>query len=192
MKPLQTQAHGTSMIEVLVTLMLLSFGVLGVATLLSKLQLAQMESYQRAQAVLLVSDMVGRINSQYGSASSYVTTSALGVGDAQPASCTALATGAARDACEWSNALNGAAELKGASRIGAMIGARGCVEQLQAANIAAGFCTPAVYRVSVVWQGLNKTAAPPAGLSCGSGLFGDESLRRAVTLQLAIGISQCS
>ena len=57
-----------------------------------------------------------------------------------------------------------------------MIGAVGCVEQIDAVNN--------VYRVTVVWQGLMPTAAP--GLACGQNRFGDDSLRRAVSVQVRI------
>lgn len=71
-----------------------------------------------------------------------------------------------------------------------MIGARGCVEQIQAANPATGTCTPGIYRVSVVWQGINDTVTP--SLNCGSGNYGRETLRRVVSTSLTIGLPQCS
>jgi type IV pilus assembly protein PilV len=36
--------------------------------------------------------------------------------------------------------------------------------------------------VSVVWQGMQAGGAPPAGIACGTSQYGDESLRRAVSL----------
>jgi type IV pilus assembly protein PilV len=183
--------HGTTMLEVLITIVILAFGLLGLAGLQSKIQLAEMESYQRAQAVLLLSDMVERINRNRAAASSYVsgTAAPLGVGDTQPTLCTALATGTGRDQCEWSNALKGAAEAKASQNVGAMIGARGCVEQLQVANPASGVCTPGVYRVTVTWQGLNATVAP--ALACGSGLYGGGTLQRAIAANITIGLPRC-
>lgn len=179
------------MLEVLVTMVVLAFGMLGLAGLQSKLHLAEVEAYQRAQAVVLLSDMVERIYANRPNATSYVTGTAspLGTGDTQPASCTALAIGSARDQCEWSNALKGAAETRASANAGAMIGARGCVEQLQAANPASGVCLPGIYRVTVTWQGLNATAAP--ALICGSGLYGTAALQRAISTNVTVGLLQC-
>ena len=199
MNRFRAMQQGLSMIEVLVTLVLLTVGLLGFATLESKLQVTQMESYQRAQAVLLVNDMAERMNSNYPNVSSYVTgtTTPLGVGNTtETTSCTTL-TCYSRDLCEWNLAVQGAAETKTSgsttSNLGALIGARGCVELVQAANTASGICTPGVYRITVTWQGLNATAAPPTGLACASGKYGsNDAFRRAVSLQIAIGLSQCS
>jgi type IV pilus assembly protein PilV len=190
--------RGTTMLEVLVTMIVLAFGMLGLAGLQSKLHLAEMEAYQRGQAVVLLSDMVQRIYANRPSATSYVTGTAspLGVGDTQPAptACSALPLAtpgqlATRDQCEWSNALKGAAEARASTNAGAMIGARGCVEQFQAANPASGVCAPGIYRVTVTWQGLNATVAP--ALTCGSGLYGAASLQRAISTNVTIGLLQC-
>jgi type IV pilus assembly protein PilV len=98
----------------------------------------------------------------------------------------------ARDKCEWSNALKGAAEKTGSSLIGAMIGARGCIEQLQLRDISVGVCKPGVYRVTVVWQGLNPTAAP--SLTCASAFsYGSTTaLRRAIATNVTLGLPSCS
>ena len=53
--------RGTSMIEVLVTLVIIAFGLLGMVGLQAKLQSTEMESYQRTQALLLLDDLRGRV-----------------------------------------------------------------------------------------------------------------------------------
>lgn len=192
--------RGFTLLEVLITMIVLAIGLLGIASLQSKVQVSQVESYQRTQALLLLQDMVDRINSNRAVAASYVTGTAtsgtMGASDtSQPSDCTTLAMGAARDKCEWSYALKGASEKSGSSNIGAMIGARGCVEQLQAINAAAGICTPGIYRVTVVWQGLNSTSEP--SLQCasdtnygpGGGITG---YRRAVSAQLIVSVPGCT
>ena len=180
------------MLEVLVAIVIVVFGLLGLAGLQMKIQTAQMESYQRAQAIVLLSDMVERLNANRTSAASYVTGTAspLGVGDTQPTTCSSLALGSARDKCGWSNALKGAAEQNASLNTGAMLGARGCIEQLQAADLSVGVCTPGVYRVSVVWQGLNDTVAPV--LICGpASFYGRATLQRAVSTTVTVGLPQC-
>src|SRR5205809_2198626 len=67
--------YGATMIEVLITIVILAFGLLGLVGLQAQVQLADVESYQRAQAVVLLSDMVDRINANTGTADTYVPAS---------------------------------------------------------------------------------------------------------------------
>jgi type IV pilus assembly protein PilV len=181
--------RGFSLIEVLVTLVILAFGILGLAGLQLRVQNAEMESYQRAQALVLLNDMVERISAS-PSAAAYVTAGTIGTGDGQPASCTGL-SGAPRDICEWSNALKGSGEVSAGSNVGAMIGARGCITQIQALNGSAGVCTPGIYAVDVAWQGLTGTTSPAK--DCGRDSYGaDDSLRRLVSVQITVGVPSCS
>jgi type IV pilus assembly protein PilV len=202
--------QGTTMLEVLVTIVILAIGLLGLAGMQSKMYGAEMESYQRAQAVVLLNDMVDRINANRDVAVDYThLANLLGTGDNtygtatdQPADCATKTTpgdpttglpyptGVLRDLCEWSNALKGAAESSGTSKVGAMIGAVGCITQTQAANPAAGVCTPGVYLVSVAWQGVNATSIP--AVTCGQGLFGsDDRFRRVISTRVSIGLPSC-
>lgn len=177
------------MIEVLVSMVILLLGILGLAGLMVTSQRAETESYQRSQALLLLQDMVGRINANRKVAACYITsdptTSAatfLGVGSTFTPSC-ALGTIQAdtlanNDMTAWSNLLAGASEQLGGSNVGAMVGARGCVS---------GNPTTGIYQVSVAWQGIVSTTAAPAGLTCGTGQYGtDDSLRRVVSVPLQI------
>ena len=101
--------RGVSLIEVMVTVIILSIGLLGVAGLLSRLQSSEMEAYQRSQALVLLSDMANRIASNRNAAASYVTGtgSPLGTGS----SC-ATATSTRRDA----DRASGAAPCRGPPR----------------------------------------------------------------------------
>ena len=176
------RAHkGFSMIEVLVTIVILLIGLLGLAGLQSRALTSQMESYQRVQGLVLAEDMAARINDNRINAASYVTSTPLGTGYG---SCTATGTGVAADLCDWNSMLLGAAEVNNSSsqNVGAMIGARGCVYQL----VAAASGVPAQYMVAVAWQGLNATQAP--AVNCGQGSYGNDALRRVITLPLSIGI----
>lgn len=183
------QQHGTTIIEVLVTIIILAFGLLGLAGLQGQVQLALVESYQRAQAVLLLADMTERIKTNRAQTASYVFNGTLGTGDSQPADCNTVAAGTARDQCEWSNALKGAAEKKDGTNAGAMTGARGCITQVQAPNPATGVCAPGIYQVTVTWQGMTQTAAPSA--TCAANLYGNENQRRAISARVSVGLSNC-
>jgi type IV pilus assembly protein PilV len=181
--------QGTSLIEVLVTLLVLSFGLLGVAGLQSKMGLAEMESYQRAQALLALADMTARISANSSQAPNYITAGSVGTGD-PPADCTTLA-GPARDLCEWSNVLKGAGEQNLTGNVGGMKDARGCITQLQAQDPSLGVCKPGIYQVSVAWQGLSPTIAPAAGLACGVNSYGPDANRRVIAATVSAATTSC-
>lgn len=188
-KPILLRQRGTTMMEVLVTMVIVAFGLLGVAAFQAKAQVGSIESYQRAQAIILMEDMVSRLSANRANAPAYLTPS-VGTGDTQPEDCSTLAYGATRDLCEWSQSLKGAAEKsETGTRLGAMIGARGCVVLVQAPNPATGICRPAVYEVSVAWQGLHATKAPT--LSCGLNQFGADTHRRVIAARVTVGLTSC-
>lgn len=182
---------GTSLMEVLMTVVILAFGLLGLAKLQSKIQLAELESYQRVQATLLAADISERINANRAQAANYVSTGTFGTGDSQPADCSTVAIGAPRDLCEWSHSLKGAAEKKSTSNVGAMIGARGCITEIQTADPTTGTCTPGIYQVTVAWQGLHPTIKPKD--NCGENTYGnDDNMRRTISTQISVGLPSCS
>lgn len=146
------------MVEVLVTIVILTIGLLGLAGLQARLQSSEMESYQRAQALLLLKDMSSRIATNRNAAANYVTINPLGAGMICP---TTTATQTERDAGEWCAALQGTSERSGINNVGAMIGGRGCIQSLAAGS----------YMVTVAWQGLIPLSAPPLGVPCGAGQY---------------------
>jgi type IV pilus assembly protein PilV len=174
--------RGTTLIEVLVSLIIVAFGLLGLAGLQMRLQLSDVESYQRAQALILLDDMANRVAANRDQAASYVTGSGspLGSGMTCP---TAATTVQKIDTLQWCNALQGAAEVSGTSKAGAMIGARGCIENINTNE----------YLITVAWQGTTPIAAPAASVACGSGSYDNAATactgdlcRRTVTTVLNI------
>ncbi|MBC7513460.1 MAG: type IV pilus modification protein PilV [Herminiimonas sp.] len=179
------------MIETLVTAVIVSFGLLGIAAFQVKASVGEAESYQRAQAIGLLTDMTERIRANSAAAGAYVSGSTIGTGDAQPVSCASIAIGAARDVCEWSNALKGTSEQQSGINNGGLGNGRGCITQTQAADAGTGVCTPAIYRVSVAWLGSHATIASPT--TCGQGAYGtDDSLRRVISAEVVVGLPGCS
>lgn len=181
---------GSAMIEVLVTLLILLIGLLGLAGLQMQAQRSEMESYQRVQALVLLQDMVGRINANRKVASCYAVTTDttngtpfLGTGSTIATPACAAGTVeqnamAVQDMQDWQNLLLGAAETAAGGNVGAMIGARGCVSPVPG--------DPNLYTVMVAWQGLGATFAP-VGQNCGTGLYGpSEAQRRVVSLTVRI------
>lgn len=156
--PPETQ-HGFSMIEVLVTIVILAIGLLGLEGLELRLQTTVLESYQRAQALLLLDDLASRIASNRLNAASYVTGtgSPLGASATCPTSTSTLQQ---KDATAWCNTLLGAAEVSGGSKLGALVGGLGCVESLGGNQ----------YLVTVAWQGMGAVGSPP-GSTCGQGSY---------------------
>ncbi len=181
------------MLEVLVALVITVFGLLGLAGIQSIAHQAELESYQRAQALILLNDIVERINSNRGSATCYAITNAAagtpylgtttGGGYAGTPNCTFgyvnTQTKALADSgmYEWDQMLQGAAEAAGGGgSVGAMAGARGCVSFNALTN---------TYTAAVAWQGMTDTFTPV--VNCANGLYGPETKRRVVwtTLQIA-------
>lgn len=178
--PAVRRVQGVTMLEVLVAIFILTIGLLGTASMQSQMQAAQVEAYQRAQAIVLLQDMVDRLSANRKNAPNYVTLADLGTA-AQ--NCGLAATVAAKDQCEWNNALFGAAELKGTETLGAMTGARGCITMPVATM-------PRELIVSVAWQGLRATVVPGA-TDCGKDEYGaDDRARRAMTARVVIGCLQ--
>ena len=174
------QQSGFTMIEVLVTIAILVVGLLGLAAMQTLSTLAELESYQRSQALVLVGDMADRMSANKAQITSYVKSDiGLAPMDCDPFVPVAGAPGTFdRDLCEWNNMLNGASEKAdgGAKNVGAMIGARGCVVRLD----------PVTFLVTVAWQGMSRAGVPTE--ICGQGAYGDDANRRTVSMVVRIGL----
>ena len=163
-------------------MLIVAFGLLGLGGLQMRLQLSDMESYQRAQALALLDDMANRMAANRDKAATYETGagSPLGAGMTCPTTSTTVQQ---TDTAQWCAALQGAAEKLGNLRAGAAVGARGCVESIGANQ----------YLITVTWQGMTPVAAPPAAVACGAGLYDTagsactaDRCRRVVTTVLTI------
>lgn len=183
----RTAERGASLVEVLVAMVILAVGLLALVSLHGRLKVLQVESYQRAQALILLNDMAARVALNRNNAAAYVTdTDAVGVGMTCPG--TSL-NRAEADLAEWCEQLQGASETLGVGgpQVGAMVGGRGCVEVLDP--------MAQEYLVTVAWQGIAPLAAPPASVACGEGEYDsadpdhpcqDDLCRRAVTTVVRI------
>lgn len=185
--------QGLSLLEVLISLLILVFGLLGMVGLQARAQIGTFESYQRGQALILAQDMADRImiNRQAATCYAFTTDTASGtpyVGAgytgtptcATTAGTAAMQTLAANDLSAWNNALKGASEVLGGAQVGGLLGARGCIS-FDAATSR--------YRISIAWQGMAPTVAPTAGdtaATCGKDLYGPETQRREVNVTLMI------
>lgn len=177
---------GATLIEVLVTIVIIAFGLLGMAGLQLKMQASEMEAYQRTQALLLLQDMANRIAANRLNASTYVTASVYGEAMENCPTYDATSTTKERDVSEWCEALKGASTQETVGGVttkqGAMIGGRGCIQSVGGD-----------YLVTIAWQGLTPIAAPSADITCGLGNYNNgttcvnDLCRRVVTTVVRIG-----
>lgn len=173
---IKQQQRGFGLIEILVALLVVAIGLLGTITLHTRASQAELESYQRVQAMLLMEDIVNRMSANRRNRACYAlnryglnnigTGVDIVVGDVN--SCDAM-TG--DDLVAWHGMLLGRSAVMNGNNVGAMVGARGCIEQIADRQ----------YRVTIAWQGMQATVAPDVALDCGAGAYGAEDQRRVMT-----------
>jgi type IV pilus assembly protein PilV len=193
---MRNRQAGFNMLEILFSLLVVTTGLLGLAGTQVVAQRAEQESYQRAQAMVLMTDIVDRINTNRkaaicynittnsGAGTSYLGTAGSGKYDISSYSCTALATNPAAvnrallDLKFIDQMLLGSTETISGGSVGAMLGARTCI----------GFdAVSQSYTVAIAWQGTTSTFSPaswPTGpaiaKNCALNLYGTDTQRRVV------------
>ena len=121
-------ARGFTLIEVLIAATVLVIGLLGLAALQATMTNAEFDAYQRAHAVVLLRDMLERINDNRAGFVNQTAVLTAGVGDGRDpggACPTDAAQAVERALCEWSKTLQGASAQIGTEAVGAMIGTSG-------------------------------------------------------------------
>ena len=94
----RSRSAGFSLLEILVTLVIVIVGLLGLLGVQVRSHQVELESYQRAQALILLSDFVQRINTNRKAARCYAITDAaagtpyVGYSNTAASSCTAWGT----------------------------------------------------------------------------------------------------
>jgi type IV pilus assembly protein PilV len=171
-----TAQRGGLLIEVLVAVFVSAFALLGFAAMQARATTAEFEALQRSQALLLVDDMVARMNANRARAADYVQIGLVGAGAADD--CAGM-NGADLDLCEWGNLIRGSTEQRGGALVGAMLSARGCIARATSGSDR--------YVVAVAWQGVTPTSAPAALCGQGDAAFADEALRRVVASTVCVG-----
>lgn len=181
--PLRVKQSGAGLLEVLVALVITAIGLLGLAGLHVKAQHAEMESYQRSQALILLQDMVHRMRANRSGRSEYAEILVSDLDFADSGNCDLPgASRAAADISCWHNLLAGVSERQddwtdGTLNSGGIIGGLGCITG-----------NGEDFFVTVAWQGLTDIKAssndPRTSNSCGSGRYGSEGLRRMVSAHI--------
>lgn len=183
---------GFAMVETMVTVVVVAFGLLGIAGLVSRSFVAEVEGTQRTQAVLLLQDMITRIEANRTNVAAYitgdagltgyVTTTTGGTTTTALVVCDPAAPLAERDRCEWSRLLAGANEQVDTRNAGVLVGAIGCIHEIDPFN--------RIYAVTVAWQGMSAGPEPIVGFApngCGLNRFGNENQRRVITMPVRLG-----
>lgn len=168
-------ARGFTMIEVLIAVIIIAIGLLGIAALQGHSSRAETESYQRAQALVLVTDMLNRIEANRSAKQCYADAGApsqAGTGQAGVYACNAYGVPetqqvAANDLLAWHNQLLGGGEKIAGDAVGAMINAYGCITYDGVDAIT----------VSVFWQGLSPTVDSVLPAGCGGPNYGANQRR---------------
>ena len=175
--------RGFSLIEVMVSTLVISVSVLGMTGMQITAKRAGLEAIQRTSATSLAMDLIERMRSNPEALSSYVTTG-LGGGTitVEPSpdcsydstnTCT-IAELAAHDLWEWEQAIDGAAETRMVE--GSPVSVGGLFDPTACVSVNGGAVT-----VSMAWEGY-QSQSNPAFDSCGSGLgkYGTDDAKRQV------------
>jgi len=196
--------RGFTLIEVMVTVLLLAIGLLGLLGMQTRASATEFESYQRGQAIALARDMQARLLSARGIVSGYLDPAvssldgSIFVGNGTDAAtfadadgnCRApvagdLASFAAAQVCAWGRELQGASMRDGTGAIGAMAGARGCLIRIEPPQQNA---LADIY-VVIVWQGIEPRTDPAAdapAARCASNVDFGPGQRRGISMRVLV------
>ncbi|MGI9250463.1 MAG: type IV pilus modification protein PilV [Pseudohongiellaceae bacterium] len=186
-----SRQSGVGMVEVLVSLLIISLGFLSLAGLQVTAKRSGYAAMQRTSALVLAHDVMGRMRANPMQLDRYLS-SALGGGslseparDCRTAQPCTPGEMAGHDLYAWEQALDGASESRligGTSTdTGGLVNPRACIT-----GPAGG--GGGVYTVSIAWRGLQElTTSADSDCGIGLGLYGDnEEFRRILSLMLFI------
>ncbi len=186
--------HGGTMIEVLVTIVIVTLGLLGIAALFVRSQQVSDEAYQRFQALQIAHQLAETISINRTVAGATVTPQAAPIGYLTGAN--GLDDPAGLDGFDLENAPTGLEEFHSAligaqkqvdgGNVRSLVSVVGCVESVGAGSAV----DPSRYRVSVAWQGRQESANPSGASLCGQSQYGEENepLRRVVSLDVQVQV----
>ena len=181
MKTRRSQS-GFTLIEVLVTFLIIAIGLLGLGALQLNTMNNSFETYQRALVASIVEDMAARIrlNPVGAIQGEYFLTppSDLDCG-AYPANPDSPAPPSQYDLCEWHALINGTTLASDGTNVDTPLGAVGCIDPL-----GGGGAGELWIRVAVAWVGI--TAQSPTPVECGANEIEDDAYRRVVFRDVAV------
>ena len=178
--------RGTSLIEILVAVFVVSIGLLGVARMEVLSKQSGYEALQRTTASMLAHEIMEKMRAN---PTALVNYSNLTVGDGSIATpgtdctavnCTTPVEIAAFDIWQWEQVLMGATETLAGNNTGGLVEPRGCIT-----GPAGG---PGAYTIAIAWRG-NTPLPNPATTNCGEGanLYGaNEEYRRVLLINFFV------
>lgn len=186
----RNKQRGVSLIEVLITLILISIGLLGTAALQVFSKQANYEAAQRTSAAHLANDLFQRMRSNRSVLEAYRPIDELGGGslgetpdkDCGTGACTTTEI-ASYDLWHWEQQLDGASETVGGANAGGLLEPTVCL----GGPLAGG---NGVYEVAIAWRGQAAHVNPIIN-DCGegSGKYGDDNeFRHVLTMQTFIQV----
>lgn len=171
--------RGFLLIEILVSLVIIAFGLLALAGFVTKATALAVDTTQRTRASALLSDMAGRMltNKILATSGNYVIATQPATGYGSPNATSAVCPGvglASIDLCEWHNLLLGTndAQVDGNA---AALGYRGCITRDPAAPI---------FTITVAWGGTTPGEVPND--TCGADEFGADTYRRVLRTTIRV------
>jgi type IV pilus assembly protein PilV len=172
--------RGFSLIEVLVSTLVISVGALGMAGLQVTAKRAGYEAVQRTTATSLTTDILERLRANPSNLAGYAA-SGLGGGSitSEPspacnnvttANCSAAEL-AAHDLWAWEQAIDGATELSASdAAVGGLLNPTGCIT-----------VNGRAVTIAIAWEGYQELGNPgSSNCGAGAGKYGDNDARRQV------------
>jgi type IV pilus assembly protein PilV len=193
--PNMRRMAGVGLIEILVTLVIFSLGMLSLAALQGIAKKANFDALQRTNAALMAYDLLERMRSNNQALASYVNAGDLGGGmrasdiQATAVACRNITAPCTRDQIaggdltEWESILDGNMETRANAPTGGLVDATACIN----GPVLGG---SGGYTVVIAWRGVTAMTNAPAD-PCGAGLgrYGiNDELRRVIVVQTFIGI----
>jgi len=184
---------GFSLIEVLVTLLVLTVALLSAASLQVLSKRSNFDAAQRTTAAHLAEDLLERLRSNAGSAINYIPVGTLGggtLGVAPPVDCLAVAANctplqmAQFDLWQWEQQLDGVMESDNGRATGGLVTPTACIT-------GPGFGGNGEYTVAIAWRGMTDLANPDIN-ACGEGTgnYGEANeFRRVIQIRTFINVT---
>tara|TARA_B100000787_G_scaffold165537_1_gene149584 strand:+ start:1453 stop:2364 length:912 start_codon:yes stop_codon:yes gene_type:complete len=178
---------GFTLIEVLVSLLVFTIGLLGYFTLQNYATSAQMEASNRVKATQLVEYMVEQIKIYPDIADQCsVNNKVFGTGYALATNECGSYTTRWNAIVAWNSLLVGSEEKNADDNsIGGVTNGRGCIEYTAEVDTNT-YYQPAKYTVHVAWQGFTGDAPVQSPNSCGYGEFGGNVYQRVVSSDILV------
>ena len=201
--PTPDRQAGFTLIEILIAVIVLSIGLLGVATLQLTSKRGNFEAMQRASATMYAEDLVERMRANPGALGEYISSASVSFDPGSPPTsqgytdpdCSSNCTGvqlANDDVVNWWDQVVGQSEVGGT---GGLVEPTGCLIN-PPDDPATDIREDNEYLVAIAWRGMDPiddpdpgTATPAAqARSCGFGQYTEngESHRRVITVHTFI------